>query len=362
MERITKRLPELAPKKIGKNIKRFWNIYVNPPKERNVFLSPEELPVTFRKVDQISTAGEPKQVVYDSKLRKAYVSCMKGNSLQIFDIRKSKIIADKEIAFQDQCVEVLLDNNFLYVTTTNFDRPPHELRNRLWILKPQSGEIISSVDTGGNWSKLISASPDHNELLVSNWHSHNISVIDIKDPKRPSLKQILEWGEAPRGIAFTPDGKRAIVTGFYSGNLGILTKESTGTWSVSYTSPKFDAPNYSGNMRHILVTSDGERAVISNLGRNLIHVWDITKREFVKSIRVGKSPNSICWFKNENQVAVSCRDSSCVYLVDLKLGKAVGRSVKTGKEPTGLCEVEDGFLVTSFGRNTLQLHKLANNL
>ena len=357
MERVRKILPELGPKKIKKNVERFWKIYINPPKERGIFLSPENLPILFEKKAINETEAQPKQVVYDENSNKAYVSCMEGYSLQIFDIHESSISLEKTIEFEDQCVEVLLDNNLLFVTTTNFDRPPHQLRNKLWILNPKDGNIISSIDTGGNWSKLIAARPQHNELLVSNWHSHNISSVDITNPKNPQVKQILKWGEAPRGIAFTSDGNTAVITGFYSGNLGLLKRSQEGIWKSEFTSEKFDSPHYSGNMRHILITEDDKTAIVSNLGRNMIHIWDIEKRKFKNSILVGKSPNSIYWL-DSNQIAVSCRESSFVYIVDLNENKVIGKSQKTGKEPTGLCEIKGGFLVTCFESNTIELHKI----
>ncbi len=356
MKELIRLLPELNPKKISKNVTRFFKIYINPPKERGVILDPLNLSEKAFREDKTSTKAQPKQVVYNSKTKEAFVSCMKDQALQVFKIKDKKIKLEKEITFEDQCVEVAIYKDLLFVTTTNFNRPPGKLRNKLWLLDQKSKEIISSVDTGGNWSKLIAVRPQGDELLISNWHSHDISVVDITDPEKPNLKQILKWGEAPRGIAFLPDGNSAIVTGFYSGNIGILTKNNN-CWESSFTSKPFDAPNYSGNMRHVLITQDAKTAIISNLGRNLLHFWNIDKKIFEESISVGKSPNSID-FLTPDKVAVSCRDSSYVYIVDTNSRKVIGRSQKTGSEPTGLCQVKSGFLVTNFKENSLDLYSV----
>lgn len=358
-DRIRRYIPELDPKRIKKNVQRFWKIHVNPPKERSIYLRPENLPIIASRVDSVTTKGQPKQVVYDEKTHLAFVSCMDGHSLQVFNIGNNSIEFEDEVHFEDQCVEVLLGDDKIFVTTTNFERPPHEIRNKLWILDTNTRKIISSLNTGGNWSKLIALNPSGNELLVSNWHSHNISVIDVSNVADPKLKQIVQWGEAPRGIAFTPDGNNVVVTGFYSGNLGILNRNlDDQKWKSVYTSEPFDHPNYHGNMRHVLIDANGENAVISNLGRNLIHVWSIQERKFKFSIPVGKSPNSIDWVnEQEKEITVSCRDSGYVYRVDLEKKKVIGRSQKTGGEPTGLCSVDDGFLVTGFTGNTLEFHK-----
>lgn len=351
-----KELKRLLPNITSENVKRFFNIYINPPKERGIFSEPLELPEITTIEDKIDTRAQPKQVIYNEITKKAFVSCMEGRTLQIFKIEDKKIIFEDEIYFEDQCVEVSLLKNMALVTTTNFDRPPKVLRNKLWIIDQESKEIISTIDTGGNWSKLIAIRPQADEVLISNWHSHDISVINIAEPRNPKLKQILKWGEAPRGIAFLPNGNQAIVTGFYSGNLGMLSRNRNG-WTTSHTTKPFDGSKYSGNMRHVLITSDGKAAIISNLGRNLIHFWNIKNKSFEESISVGKSPNSID-FLDKKHIIISCRDSSYVYIVDINLKKVVGRSQKTGAEPTGLCKTDSGFLVTNFKDSTMELHSI----
>ena len=359
MVKVTRYMPELRPKRIKKNIKKFWKIYINPPKEKKIYLKPDKLPVIAAKVDEKQTKGQPKQVVYDKKTGLAFVSCMNGHALQVFKVTDTTVTLEDEVSFDDQCVEVLLYGDYVLVTTTNFARPPQELHNKLWILDIKTRKIVSSMDTGGNWSKLIAVNPKAKELLISNWHSHNISVVDVTDIKKPKLKQVLKWGEAPRGIAFTPDGTQAVVTGFYSGNLGILEKKpGSKEWESVYTGESFDKPHYSGNMRHVLIEKSGKRAIVSNLGRNMIHIWSIPKREFIETILVGKAPNSIDWVDDrEEEIVASCRESDFVYRIDLKKKEVVGRSGRTGSKPTGLCSVKDGFLVTGFDDATLELYK-----
>lgn len=360
MREIIRYLPELKLNRIRKNAKRLWKLYINPPHERGIFLTPEKLKPISRRLDVVNTKSQPKQVIFDQKTNQAFVSCLAGSSLQVFDIQNDKLHLKDSIDFKDQCVEVVIAKRKVFVTTTNFERPPHELRNKLWVLDLVSHQIISSTETGGNWSKEIAINPKHDELFVSNWHSGNITVLDIADPQKPSVKQILKWGEAPRGIAYLPEGNQTIVTGFYSGNLGLLEKNTDGSWRTIFTSEPFDKPHYPGNLRHVLITPDGKYALISNLGRNLVHFWDIAKKQFETSVSVGKSPNTISFLKNE-LLAVSCRDSGYVYFVDLKSKKVIGRSEHTGEEPTGLCEANDDFLVTCFKTNTLELHRLTKS-
>ncbi|KKQ95624.1 MAG: hypothetical protein UV74_C0013G0272 [Candidatus Woesebacteria bacterium GW2011_GWB1_43_14] len=358
MKEVGRYVPEILDfKNLPKHIKRYWRTTISPPPESKIFLPPERVVETGEKLDGIETRPQPKQVVYDPSKRNAYVSCMSGRSLQKFSHDNRKLHFADEVNFEDQCVEVAIDGGLLYATTTNFERPPRKTRNQLWIINAENLSILSSLNTGGNWSKLIAVNPIHNEIMISNWHSHNISVIDTSDSFAPKLKQTLEWGEAPRGIAFAPDGNSAIVTGFYSGNLGVFKKYSDEWFNITTTEP-FEKPRYSGNMRHIIIDERGEYAYVSNLGRNLLLQYSTDTLKNTKKIAVGKSPNSIDFLGN-NEIIVSCRGSSCVYLVDIDKEKVQGRSQYTGKEPTGLCRVSNSsFLVTCFGDNTLEFHQI----
>lgn len=359
MPELLRYWPELKPSRIKKNALRFWRIYVNPPRERNIYLSPEKLKQVSQKVDSINTEKQPKQVLFDAKTNQAFVTCLEGRTLQVFRINKSKLSLIDQVKFEDQCVEVIIAKGKVFITTTNFERPPHKSRNNLWILDLNTHEIISHVETGGEWSKEMATNSQNNEILISNWHSNNISVIDLTDPAKPKLKQLLKWGEAPRGIVYLPKGNGAIISGFYSGNLGIIGRNKDGVLENTFTSEPFDKSTYQGNFRHVLITADGDQAIISNLGRNLVHFWNINKRSFEASIAVGKSPNTLSFIGND-LLAVSCRDSNVVYLIDQKSKSVLGRSEYTGVEPTGLCEANNGFMVTCFKSNTLELHQIKN--
>ncbi|HSX49259.1 MAG TPA: hypothetical protein VLE44_03295 [Candidatus Saccharimonadales bacterium] len=349
-----KYIPELAPSRVKKNLTRWWRINVNPPKESKIFVKPEEVKEVGVLLDSIKTKEQPKQVLYDHHSKMAYVSCMKGKSVQVFSVKDGNLELSTEKDFADQCVELAMDTDYLYVTTTNFVKSPLETKNKFYILSKDNLEVVSSVDTGGNWSKVMALNPDGTEVLISNWQTQNISVMDISDPKHPKLKQLLTWGKAPRGIEFTDDGKTAIVTGYYSGNLGVLEKDNEGVWNETFTSEPFDYPNYHGNMRHVLI--DGDMAIVSNMGRSMVHFWSIGERKFVDSVSVGKYPNTIC-FLSKNIIAISCRESRSVYLLDRVSHKILGRSVLTSEEPTGLSRVDNNrLLVTGFKKGVLELH------
>ncbi len=339
--------------------KRVWRIYIRPPEESKVSLDLSGLPVLTEKIAQVQTGLEPKQVAVHPEKRLAFVSCMRGQVVQAFDYSNNQIALVKEWPFPEQCVEVEVVGGLLFVTMTNFARGPGE-SSHLAIIDIASKEVLSTTTTGGEWSKVTKPHPNGRLVFVSNWHSHDVSVIDISDIRRPKVLQIIPCGESPRGIDFTADGT-CLVTGFYSSLVHTL-KEQDGNWKVVAESANFDPKGYSGNMRDILVAPNGQHAWVSNLGRNMIHRFDIERGEIVDSVSVGRQANSIRFLDETGEILlVSCRGDDVVCFLDTKEMGVVGKSAKTGKKPTGLAVVDEGFLVTNFADGTLEKHRVRYN-
>lgn len=339
-------------------VKRWWRIYVSPPKESNVCVDLDAIDEIYTKTEQGDTAPQPKQVVITENKKTALVSCMSGKKLEFFDTFSLNLLY--EIKLPGQCVEVTTRGDLAFATTTNFARET-PFHNKLWIINIPNREIVSSVDTQGNWSKVAAITPDMSQALISNWQSNSISVIDIKNPVGPKVTQILEIRKCPRGIAFTNDSQIAIVANFYSGNIAELRRTEQ-RWEIAYTSEPFDHPNYSGNPRHVLISPDNKFAYVSNKGRNFVHVWSIGERKFVTSFVVGKGPNTIDFADNsKGKILVSCSQSDRVCVLDLTSGKIVGTSPKTGGNTTGICALSDTeFLATSFDSNSLEKFTLTS--
>lgn len=336
---------------------RFWRIYIDPPRETEIYLDVSELPVLTERIALHKTRKEPKQVAIDPERELAFVSCMKGKAVQVFDYSEGKLKLVKEFKFSEQCVEVETIKNLCFVTTTNFARGPKQ-KSHLSTIDVASGQLLSTVDTGGEWSKVVKLHPNGRLAFVSNWHSHDVSVIDISDIRRPKVLQVVPCGESPRGIDFTTDG-RCLVTGFYSARVYTLEKR-IGRWEVAAESPNFDPEGYSGNMRDILVAPNGQHAWVSNLGRNLVHRFDIGCGEITDSILVGRHPNSIRFLDKRGKalLVVSCREDDVVCFVDTEKLKVAGRSARTEHKPTGLAVAGEGLLITNFADNTLKYHRV----
>jgi len=301
------------------------------------------------------TAEEPKQVAVYPKRKIAAISCMKGRAIQFFSYSNNDLKLIKQINFADQCVEAVISGKYCFVTATNFSRFINQ-KSYLIVVDLETLKVVSKIDTRGVWSKAIAVSPKWKTAFVSNWRSNDISVVDISDVKNPQIIQLIPCGKSPRGMAISKNS--VWVAGYYSRNISEIQRRLGRKFEVFYTTPPFDSKKYQGNMRDILISKDGEKAYISNMGRNLVHIFSVEEKAFTASLVVGKYPNSLSFAdEKENKLIVSCRKSNSVYVIDLKDLAVAGRSQVTGEIPTGLASIKGGFLSTSLENNKLELHK-----
>jgi YVTN family beta-propeller protein len=340
-----------------KTLKRGWKIYVAPPKETRIFFRPSTNQLGYTKiVGKAKTALQPKQVSANLECKLAYVTGMSSQLLQEFSYAEDNLVLTRQWNCPEQCVEVEYLDGFCYLTTTNFRRGSGQ-SSHLRILDTSAGEFLSSINTGGEWSKVIKLDTSHRVAYVSNWHSNSLSIIDVHDRKNPRVIEVLACSEAPRGIAVRPDGV-VIATSFYGRRIFQIASIN-GRYQIVKQSPVFEPTTYGGNMRDVLLTRDGRTAWVSNLGRNLLHWYDAETLELCGSISVSRKPNSIRFLDNtESLIAVSCRKDNLICFIDTTQKCVAGVSMRTGADPTGLAAIDNGLLVTTFADNTLELHRL----
>lgn len=293
----------------------------------------------------LSNKQQYKQVKVVKSRGLVILTSMVGRSIKIFSIKQLEKNGQSSIEklnlpvfvkyFKHQVIEVCLDPGEKYAFFSLTDFGKEGLKDKIFCLNLVTFKRVFEIETKGQWSKYIAYHPDK-LLAVSNWHSNDLSIIDIKNIQSPKLVQVIPCGISPRGIAFIPDGKLGIVTGFYSRNLTYLDYDSTNRkFFISKISEPFDYPNYSGNMRHVVIDKSKDFAFVSNLGRNLIHKVNLKEREIKESYPCGIHPNTIVLSEDGKYLAVSCRESNIACVLDANTGRII-TIVNTGPAPTGL--------------------------
>ena len=198
----------------------------------------------------------------------------------------------------------------------------------------------------GEVPKYLAVSPDGRHLLVGNWCSWDISVVDLHKGKE--IRRI-EAGVAPRGIAFSPNSKTAYVT--LVGEDSILVVDMR-TFTV-----KRRIEGLGTRPRHLVMSRDGRHLYVTSQGEDRrrrldgqLFKYDTRKRKVVQRSRLLIEPRT----------TVMADDGKSLYVVDYHPGTLIKLStknlnvideVKLGYHPIGVTydDASDKVWVAGYG-------------
>jgi len=204
----------------------------------------------------------------------------------------------------DGCIGDNYDNSFLYKINT------------------QTFEIENVVEVGAV-PKFIKISADDQLLIVSNWTSSDISVVDLKTEQEI---QRVKVGPHPRGVEITKDNKTAFVTIMGSSKIAVVDLQS---YEVDYIKNIGAAP------RHLLLSqSDSVLYVSLNSSNKIVKYQLYNDEKFV--CKTPSGPRSMCLDETSHSLY-------CVNYFDHSFSKINTQSmeleatVATADKPIGIC-------------------------
>ncbi len=171
--------------------------------------------------------------------------------------------------------------------------------------------------------KYVAVTPDGKQLLVTNWCSYTLDVIDLAGWK--VLKEI-PIGAYPRGIAVSPDSKTAYVAVMGSTHIAVVKLK---TFAIAGTVTVGVSP------RHVVISPDGHYVYATlNAGGGIVKV-DTRNLQVVARAATGVQPRSM---------AIS-HDGRSLYVVNYKSNTVskvrasdllVLQTIPTGVNPIGI--------------------------
>jgi len=188
---------------------------------------------------------------------------------------------------------------------------------------PLATLAVDKVIPVGAVPKYLAVTPDQKYLLVSNWCSYSLSVVDIHTSK--PIEDV-PLGPYPRGIAVSPDSKTAYVA--VMGGYDIAEVDLRG-FSVSWIRGVGSGP------RHLCMAPDGKYlyATLNNEG-NVAKI-DPKTREVVDKVATGAQPRSMAIAPDGKSLFVVNYDSSTMSMVRTSDMKVVD-TVSTNALPIGI--------------------------
>ncbi len=182
---------------------------------------------------------------------------------------------------------------------------------------------IDKVIKVGEVPKYLAVTPDQKYLLVSNWCSYNLSVIDIHTSK---VVKSVYLGPYPRGIAVSPDSRTAYVAVMGTYDIAEVDLED---FSVSWIRGVGSGP------RHLCMAGNGKYLYATLNGEGNVAKIDPASGKVVDKVSTGTEPRSMAIAPDGKSLFVVNYNSSTMSQVRTSDMKVID-TVNTNSLPIGI--------------------------
>ncbi|MFL5744764.1 MAG: YncE family protein [Niastella sp.] len=299
--------------------------------------------LTFQKTEHIKAAPGTKSVLFNKTGQKLYAMNLEGMSIYEFNQasrriqREFKFIptagtgwdyeTNKPISsYQEKPVEACLshDDKFLWVSLHNaasivpiptepvigwgIDTTDIRIKQKKIYIEytgsANKDSIRVPVIATGNTPKVIARTADSKNLLVSNWHSHSVSVLATDTATFPYAKTVstVPVSAIPRGIVVDEQRKKTYVAIMGGATITVINNE---TWTKESEIP------VASNPRHIVLTDSGRLLVSYNKLARIACIDPVAGKSLF-SARTHAQPRTIALSKNHQFLFVTCYSSDKV--------------------------------------------------
>jgi YVTN family beta-propeller protein len=244
--------------------------------------------------------------------------------------------APVEAAFSPDGATAYVTNYSMY--GTGFPKPGWDLatpadhvdRSFVYRIDVASGAITGAARVGAE-PKFLQASPDGRFLIVANWASWDLSIVDLT-----TFREIrrIPVGPEPRGIAFLPDSSGAYVTTqYHDAALGYpaeLYRLDVADWKL--TPIRTDLGAFP---RHIVLDPAGRYLYASLTGDTRVIKVDTLSGRTVGSVVTGAAPRTMALSSDGLSLYVVNYDADTLVKVATDTMHVVQR-LATGHHPVGV--------------------------
>ncbi|MBP0019855.1 MAG: peptidoglycan-binding protein [Cyanobacteria bacterium SBLK] len=191
-------------------------------------------------------------------------------------------------------VEASFSNNGRYAWVSNYQMYGKEFNNPgddkcnpqqkkdnsfLYRIDTNSFEIDRAIEVG-SVPKYVATTPDDRFVLVSNWCSYDLSVVDSEESREIYR---IKLGAYPRGIAVDRAGEWAYIAVMGSFD---IAKVNLRDFSVGWLKNIGNAP------RNLNISPDGQHLYVSLNGEQKVGKIDLQTGRVVAKVSTGKAPRS----------------------------------------------------------------------
>jgi YVTN family beta-propeller protein len=192
----------------------------------------------------------------------------------------------------------------------------------LYKINTSTNEIENVVEVGAV-PKFLVISEDQSKLLVSNWSSGDVSIVDLESEREVKTVKV---GAHPRGIDITADSKTAFVTIMGSTKIAEIDLDS---YEVSYIKDVGRSP------RHLILSAHDSVMYVSLNSSNRVLKYNRFTDERTSCI-TSSGPRSMCLSPSEDYLYVVNYFDDSFSKIDTRNMEVV-EEIKTAAKPIGIC-------------------------
>jgi DNA-binding beta-propeller fold protein YncE len=302
----------------------------------------------YIKTELVRAAPGTKSVLFNSNGTRLYAMNLEGMSIYEFDQPTRKVIREFKFkrtkgtgwnyekdqpipSYQEKPVEACLthDDKILWVSLHNAEGivpiwidpitsnlsagqagkkiTDDTLEKRITVIYPGSTNrdsfAVPLIKTGKT-PKIISKTADNKNLLVSNWHSYTVSVLQLNKDQYPFARVIstIPVPAIPRGIVVDDKNRKSYVAIMGGASLAMINND---TWK------KDTDINVASNPRHIVMDTSGHLFISYNSLGKIACIDAASGNTLFEAATHGK-PRTIILSKNQKFLFTTCYSSDTV--------------------------------------------------
>jgi YVTN family beta-propeller protein len=168
---------------------------------------------------------------------------------------------------------------------------------------PSTGAARSPVD--------LVLTADEQWLLTANQTAGTVSLVKVATGK---VHSETPCGRRPSALALTPDGKRVLVSGTYSGDVTVFERTGDRLHCVATIDVGFEP-------RGIAIAPDGSRAYVALTTANAVAVLDLRTHAVAERIATGRWPRYLALSPDGKRLAVGANGDGGVAVIDVEKRK-----------------------------------------
>jgi len=326
--------------------------------------------IIFEKKQTLNSAPGTKSVLFNSTASRLYAMNLEGMSVYEFDRASRKVVrvfkfrptrgqgwdydADTAIeSYQEKPVEACFSHNdkILWVSLHNaggiipimvdsfrdYPKTTDSTNKHITVFYSGSSQKDSfdvPLIRTGKTPKIISRTADDKYLLVSNWHSYNVSVLQLKPDEYPyaTLISTIPVASIPRGIAVDDKNAKSYIAIMGGATITVLNNL---TWQ------KQDDLPVGSNPRHLVIDGKGRLFVSYNRLAKIACLSGKTGKT-IFTASTAKQPRTIALSKNKQFLFVTCYSGNAVEIYKInRNGFKKLYSIECKGKPVGVDIYED---------------------